>query len=126
MELKLSDPRINFLEVRANEKIGELTLVHMKQLKEALGDSIRFITPVYYSTVFIKDRNKGKFRSNSNAITFRKDDPIIREITRGVSTPFITDNNDFQGIILRKDRAESFGYDEKTDLVTISFNNFNN
>ncbi|MBU0994233.1 MAG: ATP-binding cassette domain-containing protein [Proteobacteria bacterium] len=125
LELKLSDPRINFLEIRANEKIGELNLSHVKQLEKALGDSIRFITPVYYSTVFIKDMNRKMFSSNSNAITFRRADPIIEEITKAASLSFITDKNNFQGIILKRDRAVSFGYQKDTDYVTISFNNFN-
>lgn len=125
LELKLSDPRINFIEVRANEKTGELDEEQFEELRNMLGNSTRFITPVYYVTTFIKNLNNNQFRSNSNAITFRKGDPIILEILGKEPATFITSEKQWKGLIFRKDRAEKFGYSDKTDFVVSSFNNFN-
>ena len=125
LELKLSDPRINFIEVRANEKVGELGEEHFEELNNTLEGSIRFMTPVYYATTFIKDLDIDQFRSNSNAITFRRGDPIILEILGEDPAPFITSEKEWEGLVFRKDRAEKFGYGEKAGFVIASFNNFN-
>ncbi|MGM0609346.1 MAG: ATP-binding cassette domain-containing protein [Candidatus Muiribacteriota bacterium] len=125
LELKLSDPRINFLEIRASENLGELTGKELNDLKIMLKNKTNFITPVYYVTTQIKDLKRNIFRSNSNAVTFRKGDPIVNKFFSSEKPRFIYSDTNYKGYILNSKRAESFGYDGDEKNVILSFNGFN-
>jgi len=126
LEEQLSDPRINSFEVSANETIGgELSEKHFERLKEALGNNVRYITPVFYVRTSLKHLSRNKFKSIGNALTFRGDDPILREILPGKPPAFATSPDQFKGIIMQREAAEKFGYTQKDRAATVKFNGFN-
>lgn len=127
LELKLSDPRINSLEVQATEKLGgELTVQHYEQLAAQLADSVRYITPIYWVRTSIADlRRDGNYRSLSNGFTFRQGDPIIREILGERTAPFVDDPKNWQGVVMRTTTIERYGYKSTAQELNIKFNTFN-
>ena len=123
LELKLSDPRINCMEII--KKGGTLTEKDLNYLKKIIGDKLRYITPVYNVNTSIKNIKRKKYNSIGNAITFRKDDPIILEILNDNKAPFVTDENSFQGIIISEKTLNDFGYKNSENTVNVTFNRFN-
>jgi len=126
LEIKLSDPRINTIEISGNEKIGgELTEKHLRNLKASIGSLIKYITPVYYVRTSLQENPSKQFKSNGNAITFRRDDPIIREILGEIDAPFISDKTNFKGFIIQESSLKRFGYLDADNHVIAKFNGYN-
>ncbi len=124
LELKMSDPRINSLEVMGGERIaGELEEKHFFEIKDLLRDCVRYVTPIYYARVTMMGLTRRQLQVN--ACTFRKDDPTIREILGNSHAPFVTDDKNWKGLIIRKDAAARYGYGEDQNEVLIKFNYFN-
>ncbi len=124
LELKMSDPRINSLEVMKSEKILELEEKHFIHIQELLGDSVRYVTPIYKARISIMDVLRRL--PQSNALTFRKDDPIIREILGDKNHPFVSDSDDWKGLIIKKSFADSIGYKKNRKSTVVKFNYYNN
>lgn len=122
MELKLSDPRINSVEVVATEKIGALAVEDYEFLAEELGDQIRYITPSYFVNTSLQNKENGRFRNFGLTMTFREDDPIVHELLDGHTAPFVT-GEDYQGLIIHKDLLTRFGYEAEAEAAVASFNN---
>jgi putative ABC transport system ATP-binding protein len=132
LELKLSDPRINSLEVTSS--VSKLTENHVKILSEKLEGKVKYVTPVYSVNVNIYDLKKNKTRSHGMAMTFRPDDPVLKEILHtaknlplggGALLPFVTDIENWKGIIIKRSSMERFNYAEDADSVVVRFVNFN-
>jgi len=126
LEIKLSDPRINSIEISGNENIGgELTEKHLNDLKNSIGHLIKYVTPIYYVRTSLKEVSSNQFKSNGNAITFRRDDPIIREILGQKHAPFISDEKQIKGLIIQESSIRRFGYQNTDKQVTAKFNGYN-
>ncbi len=127
LELKLSDPRINSLEVTGTEKVGnELRSSHFAHLVELLTEDVRYLTPIYYVRTSILDiRQDTRYRSLGNAVTFRRGDPVIGDILGNNSAEFVNHEKDFRGLIITKSALERLGYPEDTKQINAKFNGFN-
>ena len=136
LELKLSDPRINYLEVIGGEGIGrELNQKHFLELSEVLEGQVRDMKPVYFVRFSILDKRHGGYRPIGNAVTFRPGDPVIQQVV-GTHSParegdlapvpeFLDHQDHFEGVVIRREVLDSYGYTGDETEINAKFNGFN-
>jgi len=128
LSVKLSDPRINYLRIKASRVLaGGLTDKHIKDLRKHFlyhKIEIKHIAPIYAENIGIKKyKQKKKTLMNDVVFTFNSYDPIINDLIKN-KLPFINDNDNYKGIIIYKPNfINVLKYPEYSKEILIDINN---
>lgn len=114
LEVKLSDPRINNLEVTPSTVMADniLTNEDVERIRTAIGEShLHHIAPVYKTTLaLVRERDQLHFSLSRPALTFERGDKIINNLfpaeTINTMGRFINDPIHYDGVILYKGALE--------------------
>lgn len=127
LEIKLSDPRINYLKITPSKFLADndLTMKDVSFIEKELKNKLKTIAPIYETTLYIQHVKGRGFKSvGGTAITFGANDEVINYILEN-KKEFVNyvgkdDNNRSHGIVIRKDiLTKSLKYPADTEKLTI-------